>query len=66
MVKLDFHAPATYRIRIKGYREGSWSDRLGGMDMKWTESAQSALILWGNGGPGRRDAPTMATFQDAG
>lgn len=24
-------APATYRIRIKGYLESNWSDRLGGM-----------------------------------
>ena len=28
---LDFHGPATYRIRIEGSLESSWSDRLGGM-----------------------------------
>jgi hypothetical protein len=36
-MELDFHAPATYRIQIKGYLEGSWSDRLGGMDITWTD-----------------------------
>jgi hypothetical protein len=36
-MELDFHAPASYRIRVKGYLEGSWSGRLGGMEIVWTE-----------------------------
>jgi hypothetical protein len=36
-MKLDFYAPATYRIRIEGYLEGGWSDRLAGMDITRTD-----------------------------
>ena len=32
-MELDFHAPATYRIRVKGYLADRWSDRLAGMDL---------------------------------
>jgi len=39
-----------YRIRIKGYLDGSWSDRLGGMEIKVIEQAEDApetiLVGW--------------------
>jgi hypothetical protein len=36
-VKLDFHAPATYRIQVRGYLADSWSDRLAGMGIARTD-----------------------------
>jgi hypothetical protein len=30
-VELNFDTRATYRIRVKGYLDSSWSDRLGGL-----------------------------------
>ena len=39
---LEFHTPATYRIRVKGHLEDSWSDRLGGMTIEVTEQAEGA------------------------
>ena len=30
-VDAEFDTPATYRIRIAGYLDNSWSDRLGGV-----------------------------------
>jgi hypothetical protein len=30
-VELTLDTPATYRIRVKGHLDRSWSDRLGGM-----------------------------------
>lgn len=29
--QIEFDAPGTYRIKVKGYLDNSWSDRLGGM-----------------------------------
>jgi hypothetical protein len=37
-MKLDFHAPATYRIRVGGYLECSWSGRLGGIEITWSDA----------------------------
>ncbi len=39
----QFDLPAIYRIRIKGYLDDSWSDRLGGMEIKVIEQAEDAL-----------------------
>ena len=30
-MKLTLDTPATYRIRVKGHLDSSWSDRLGGL-----------------------------------
>ena len=46
----QFDVPAMYRIRIKGYLDDSWSDRLGGMEIKVIEQAEDApetiLVGW--------------------
>jgi hypothetical protein len=34
--RLSLHKPATYRIRVQGQLEGSWSLRLGGMAISTT------------------------------
>jgi hypothetical protein len=41
-MELEFHMPATYRIRLKGCLEDNWSDRLGGMVIKATEGPGGA------------------------
>ena len=46
----QFDVPAIYRIRIKGYLDDSWSDRLGGMEIRVIEQAEDApetiLVGW--------------------
>jgi len=42
-VELAFHVPATYRIRVKGYLDDCWSDRLGGMAIKAIGEAESSV-----------------------
>ena len=46
----QFDVPAIYRIRIKGHLDDSWSDRLGGMEIKVIEQAEDApetiLVGW--------------------
>ena len=46
----QFDVSATYRIRIKGYLDDSWSDRLGGMEIKVIEKAEDVpdtiLVGW--------------------
>ncbi|MFN2184465.1 MAG: hypothetical protein ACK2UA_09380 [Anaerolineae bacterium] len=46
----QFDLPAIYRIQIKGYLDDSWSDRLGGMEIKVIEQAEDApetiLVGW--------------------
>ena len=46
----QFDVPAMYRIRIKGYLDNSWSDRLGGMEIKVIEQAEGVpetiLVGW--------------------
>ena len=46
----QFDLPAIYRIRIKGYLDDSWSDRLGGMEIKVIEQGEDApetiLVGW--------------------
>ena len=46
-MELKFHTPATYRIRVKGYLDDSWSDRLGGMNIEVTGQgkAQKATLV---------------------
>jgi len=46
---LKFEAPATYRIRIQGHLDDSWSDRLGGMVITraFTKENQPMSILIG-------------------
>jgi hypothetical protein len=39
----DFDLPATYQIRVKGYLDDRWSDRLGGMTMKAIREAEGAV-----------------------
>jgi hypothetical protein len=50
IVELKFDLPATYRIRVKGYLDDRWSDRLGGMAIKAIGEAEGAaqtiLVGW--------------------
>jgi len=48
-MELAFHLPATYKIRIKGYLDESWSDRLGGMavEARAREGSAPETILVG-------------------
>jgi len=39
---LEFDRPATYQIRVKGYLDSSWSDRLGGMEIRANDQAEGA------------------------
>jgi hypothetical protein len=47
---LEFDLPTTYRIRVKGYLDDSWSDRLGGMEIRASDQAEGApetiLVGW--------------------
>ena len=47
---LKFEAPASYRIRVQGHLDDSWSDRLGGMVITraFTEHKQPMTILIGH------------------
>ena len=42
--ELKLHTPARYRIRVKGYLDSSWSDRLGGMSITTTVEADEAPV----------------------
>ena len=46
---LEFDVPATYRIRVKGYLDDRWSDRLGGMEISPIDRVE--------GGPERNPQP---------
>lgn len=48
--QLKFEGPASYRIRVQGHLEASWSDRLGGMVITraFTEDKQPMTILIGH------------------
>jgi hypothetical protein len=41
-MELEFHTPATYRIRFKGCLGDNWSDRLGGMTIEVSEQEEGA------------------------
>jgi hypothetical protein len=47
---LKFDGPASYRIRVQGHLDDSWSDRLGGMVITraFTEDKQPMTILIGH------------------
>jgi len=46
----EFDLPATYRIRVKGYLDDRWSDRLGGMEISSIDQDEGAretiLVGW--------------------
>jgi hypothetical protein len=47
---IDFDRPGTYRIRVKGYLDDRWSDRLGGMEIRTIDQAggtpEASLVGW--------------------
>lgn len=47
---LAFDRPATYRVRVQGYLDDRWSDRLGGMEITASrqahETAETVLVGW--------------------
>ena len=49
-MELAFDLPAAYRIRVKGYLDDLWSDRLGGMEISAIDRAESGpetmLVGW--------------------
>ena len=47
---LKFEGPASYRIRVQGHLDDSWSDRLGGMVVTraFTSDQQPMTILIGH------------------
>jgi len=47
---LKFEAPASYRVRVQGHLDDSWSDRLGGMVITraFTADKQPMTILIGH------------------
>ena len=49
-MSLEFHTPATYRIRVKGLLDESWSGRLGGMAIEVTKGPdgerETTLVGW--------------------
>ena len=38
-MEIDFDRPGTYRIQVKGRLDASWSDRLGGMEIRTVDQA---------------------------
>jgi hypothetical protein len=38
-----FDLPATYQIRVKGYLDDQWSERLGGMEISADDSVEGTL-----------------------
>ncbi len=47
---IDFDRPGTYRIRVKGHLDASWSDRLGGMEISTIDDegspSETSLVGW--------------------
>jgi len=41
---LKLETPATYRIRVQGHLDSSWSDRLGGMAITGDTSAEQPTV----------------------
>ena len=41
---LKLYTAARYRIRVKGYLDSSWSDRLGGMSITTTREADETSV----------------------
>jgi hypothetical protein len=48
--QIEFEGPASYRIRVQGHLDDSWSDRLGGMVITraFTEDKKPMTILIGH------------------
>jgi len=48
-MELKLDTPATYRIRVKGYLDSSWSDRLSGLTISWSsqEDVPEVTTLYG-------------------
>ena len=48
-MELTLDTPATYRIRVKGHLDSSWSDRLGGLTITATsqENEPRVTTLYG-------------------
>lgn len=50
MMELEFGLPAPYKIRVKGYLDESWSDRLGGMAVEAVapegSTPETILVGW--------------------
>ena len=42
--QLEFDTPGTYRIKVSGYLDSSWSDRLGGMTITTKSQAEGPLV----------------------
>jgi len=49
-MRLEFDRPATYRVRVKGYLDNSWSDRMGGMEISPIDQVEGGpetiLVGW--------------------
>ena len=60
---LKFEASASYRVRVQGHLDNSWSDRLGGMVLTraFTADKQPMTILIGR----LRDQAALAGVMDA-
>jgi len=60
---LKFEEPASYRIRVQGHLDNSWSDRLGGMVITraFTADKQPMTILIGH----LSDQAALAGVMDA-
>jgi hypothetical protein len=43
-MELTLDTPATYRIRVKGYLDKSWSDRLGGLAITSTSQDDGSTV----------------------
>lgn len=47
---LEFDRSATYQIRVKGHLDDSWSDRMGGMEIRAIDQAEGGpetiLVGW--------------------
>jgi hypothetical protein len=47
---IEFDLPTTYRIRVKGYLDDRWSERLGGMEIRRIDQVEGApetsLVGW--------------------
>ena len=43
-MELTLDTPATYRIRVKGYLDSSWSDRLSGLTISPSSQGDEAVV----------------------
>jgi hypothetical protein len=43
-MELTLDTPATYRIRVKGYLDSTWSDRLGGLAITSTSQDDGSTV----------------------